>query len=125
MQKRTPELVKKAIQMRDDGVAYYVIGHELGVSADTARSWIDKQYAERRRKQIREARARRTNNVNGRIVHVVRNLERYRAVKPNLPDEEFKRLIADIPEDTRDLTARLCGDPLPGRSALDQRRAEQ
>jgi acyl-CoA synthetase (AMP-forming)/AMP-acid ligase II len=25
------------------------------------------------------------------------------------------------PPDTRDLTARFCGDPLPGRSALDQR----
>lgn len=26
-----------------------------------------------------------------------------------------------IPRDTRDLTAQLCGDPLPGRSALDRR----
>lgn len=25
------------------------------------------------------------------------------------------------PPDTRDFTARFCGDPLPGRSALDQR----
>jgi hypothetical protein len=34
--------------------------------------------------------------------------------------EEYEALIASIPEDTRDLTARLCGDPLPGRSALDR-----
>lgn len=38
---------------------------------------------------------------------------------------ELKRqaleLYRQVPRDTRDLTARLCGDPLPGRSALDQR----
>lgn len=34
--------------------------------------------------------------------------------------EKLRRLI---PADTRDLTARFCGDPLPGRSALDQRSA--
>lgn len=27
------------------------------------------------------------------------------------------------PRDTRDLTGRLAGDPMPGRSALDQRRS--
>lgn len=27
---------------------------------------------------------------------------------------------AAIPKDTRDVSARLCGEPLPGRSALDQ-----
>jgi hypothetical protein len=36
---------------------------------------------------------------------------------------EERRLWATIPDDTRGLTARLAGDPLPGRSALDQRRA--
>ena len=29
---------------------------------------------------------------------------------------------ADAPPDTRNLTARLCGDPPPGRSALDRGR---
>lgn len=36
-------------------------------------------------------------------------------------DEAARRLQAQIPEDTRDITARFCGDPLPGRSALDRR----
>lgn len=35
--------------------------------------------------------------------------------------EELDALIAAIPDDTRNLTARFCGDPLPGRSALDRR----
>ena len=30
--------------------------------------------------------------------------------------------LAEIPDDTRGLTARICGDPLPGRSALDRLR---
>ena len=38
-----------------------------------------------------------------------------------LTDEEYKRRMAEIPPDTRDLSARLCGDPLPGRSALAMR----
>lgn len=39
-----------------------------------------------------------------------------------LPDNAPKRgPIFPIPEDTRDLTARFCGDPMPGRSALDRR----
>ncbi len=35
--------------------------------------------------------------------------------------EDAARLMKQIPPDTRDLTARLCGDPLPTRSALDTR----
>ncbi len=33
--------------------------------------------------------------------------------------------MATVPADTRNTTARQFGDPLPGRSALDQRRAQQ
>lgn len=34
-----------------------------------------------------------------------------------------KKLLRQIPPDTRGLTARIAGDPLPGRSALDQQGA--
>lgn len=34
------------------------------------------------------------------------------------------RLMAQIPDDTRDLTGRIFGDPLPGRSALDMKMME-
>jgi len=33
---------------------------------------------------------------------------------------EAQRQLAHLPADTRDLTARVFGDPLPGRSALDK-----
>ena len=35
-----------------------------------------------------------------------------------------RRLMADIPEDTRTVSQRLMGEPLPGRSALDQKQGE-
>jgi|SRR6185295_5606338 len=35
--------------------------------------------------------------------------------------EDAERLMLLIPVDTRDLTGRLMGDPLPGRSALSAR----
>lgn len=34
--------------------------------------------------------------------------------------EDIEARLAEIPYDTRDLTARIFGDPLPGRSALDR-----
>ena len=37
--------------------------------------------------------------------------------------EAIEARLAEIPEDARDLTGRICGDPLPGRSALDRRGA--
>lgn len=38
---------------------------------------------------------------------------------------EFEEAMASIPRDTRDLTARLMGDPLPTRSALDRKRMQE
>lgn len=38
-----------------------------------------------------------------------------------LPPQEIARRRRAVPADTRDLTARFFGDPLPGRSALDTR----
>jgi hypothetical protein len=37
---------------------------------------------------------------------------------------ELRRLAREVPPDTRDVTGQLLGDPLPGRSALDQMRRE-
>jgi hypothetical protein len=38
------------------------------------------------------------------------------------PDpEELRARLSEIPADTRDLTALVFGDPLPGRRAIDRR----
>jgi hypothetical protein len=46
---------------------------------------------------------------------------RYRDPHPRMTLEEEAKLFASLPKDTRDFTARIMGDPLPGRSALDRR----
>jgi hypothetical protein len=40
---------------------------------------------------------------------------------PRVTEEELSERKAEIPSDTRTVTAQFCGDPLPGRSALDRR----
>jgi hypothetical protein len=40
-----------------------------------------------------------------------------------MTEADLRRYRERQPRDTRDLTSRILGDPLPGRSALDQRRA--
>lgn len=39
--------------------------------------------------------------------------------------QEFAAMVSNIPRDTRDLTARIMGDPVPGRSALDRKSNRQ
>lgn len=48
-------------------------------------------------------------------------LNRHVGKRGTLMEAEWKRQMAEIPDDTRDLTARTFGDPLPGRSALDRK----
>lgn len=45
-----------------------------------------------------------------------------REIRPNLSDVAAR--LAEIPADTRSLTARIFGDPLPGRSALHRKQLE-
>ena len=49
--------------------------------------------------------------------------KRTRAKKVKVTDESVRDMLANIPADTRDVTGRLMGDPLPTRSALDRRQA--
>ena len=49
--------------------------------------------------------------------------ERRRQINPvhkRVPPAVAAKQLASIPADRRNLTARLLGDPLPGRSALDR-----
>lgn len=49
------------------------------------------------------------------------HVDNYARWKPSCDDIAAR--LAEIPADTRGLTGRVCGDPLPGRSAYDRRRA--
>jgi hypothetical protein len=68
---------------------------------------LDPAFADKRRQQQRQRRrAGKTGRAGKRSVEI---------------DATATSLRSLILHDARDLTARLCGDPLPGRSALDRR----
>lgn len=58
---------------------------------------------------------------NGLISSVPIAVRDYRLRKAK--DDEYEARKSEVPTDTRTLTQTLLGDPLPGRSALDRRRA--
>lgn len=105
------------------GMSLTQTGKIIGVDRGTIKYWLNAEYRESRiQKQVKhdDARAARA-KAKGRAINgiggtVVRSLSR--------PDpDETARLLALIPADTRSLTGRICGDPLPGRSALCRRQA--
>jgi hypothetical protein len=62
--------------------------------------------------------------------HVLRNRADVRAIRGvHVPDmttaakRDAERLLREVPPDTRDLTSRICGDPVKGRRAIDRRQA--
>lgn len=106
------ELVKKGKYLLAQGMGIATIARRLNVGTDWIRRRIDPEWAEHKRHVWRKQYLRNTNNTVARRSHVV------------TPGPDFalvRKLMAEIPEDTRDYTARHFGDPLPGRSALDRR----
>ena len=83
------------------------VAAQLGVAYHWLRHRIDPEYArkhsERDRRRLRELREA----VPGGYIT-------YQDLGARLSKEELARRRALIPEDTRDFTARFCGDPIPG-----------
>lgn len=95
-----------AVDMRGHGATWAEINRATGISIDRLRWRLEpirraqkREYAKRVRERISEFPTR------------------YR-METRIPAAEVARLLAAIPPDTRDLTARVMGDPLPTRSAL-------
>jgi hypothetical protein len=106
------ELLQKAIGLRAAGMKWETIANRLNVGSDGLKRRLDPEYRERRNQQMRDANERRT-STSWPMHHFA----------SRMPQEQLDRLRATVPVDTRGLTARACGDPLPGRSALDKYRA--
>lgn len=113
--KLTPEQVDEAKALFLDGWKFLSIGEKFDCDPKTIRRAVDPEYQHRRCIQVREARLRREatqtrdpragrENATGAAVHI-----------------DAAARLAEIPPDTRSLTQRLCGDPLPGRDALSRR----
>jgi hypothetical protein len=107
-----PETVARAKALRDEGVKWETIAKKLGVGADGLRRRLDPAYRAKRNQQNAVVRTQRSLGL--------RNM--YRTA--HLPADEMARILATVPVDTRGRMARVMGDPLPGRSALDQKRAQ-
>jgi hypothetical protein len=101
-----------ARQLRKGGATWAMIAKQCGVSTEVVQRAIDPGYAERRSADIRAARQLRRGSL-----HVEPS-----SVRMSPADKlEAERMLAELPPDTRGLTARICGDPIPGRSALDRK----
>ena len=117
MSKLSPEQIEDAKRRYDAGEPVKTIAESLGVERDTVLRQIDEKWARRRREQINAARSSRsTVNRKKRTGEIA--LTNYVA---GPSEDEVLAAQKNIPVDTRDFSARLCGDPLPGRSALDKR----
>lgn len=97
-----------AREMHRSGLGWNELGRLFEVDPDTVRRALDLEWANRRREQINAVRR-------GRRIEDARQV-----ISSGRPThEEYRAAVRRIPPDTRDLTGRLCGDPLPGRRAID------
>lgn len=104
------DLRARAIALVDEGLSAAKIAEQLGVTSHTIRSWTNEEYAQRRREQI-NARRRGTRSPPSNV---------HQLEPGRISADEAAARLREIPPDTRDFTARLLGDPLPGRRAIDQ-----
>lgn len=104
-------IVEDAKRLIAEGMSLFGASVECGVGYEWLRRRIEPGYAEKSNAKVR-----------ARLIHPSPSMTRVDAnVRPSQSDLARRR--AEIPKDTRDFTQRFCGDPLPGRSALDRRRA--
>lgn len=114
----TDDEITEARAMRKNGMAWYRIGKVFGVAEDTVRAAIEPGFAEMRREQKNlRRRARKENCAFLTPVGVSRATRE--ATK-----NDFLARLAEIPPDTRSLTARAFGDPIFQRSALYRKMQE-
>jgi Helix-turn-helix domain len=93
------------------GMSVKAIAQHFGANAGTVRLEVDPDFRARKNEAMRHAR-RREGPI--RVGHVADS------GLGGVKREEFMARLAEIPPDTRDLTARTFGDPLPGRRAIDK-----
>jgi hypothetical protein len=126
-QRVSPLIIEKALAMRAEGVGWRVISHRLRVSEYVLRCAIEPDY--RRHKLDSNVRYRRHLAVKPVVVKRPRPVNHsahqqqanYAARNPPAEVLAARDLALELRLQPRSVTAQLLGDPLPGRSALDQR----
>jgi hypothetical protein len=113
----TPNVIERAKEMRANNVSWNQIAKTLDVSAFLVRAATEPDFRNYRRERQRRHLQRERPHINHAVHHEVRGTR--------FPPAEVLREAERARElrlQPRSLTAELLGDPLPGRSALDQRR---
>jgi hypothetical protein len=99
----------EARDMLSRGISYTEVAKIFGLTTTTVHRRLDPMFAAYVRERTNLARAiKRGNDV----------AATFRYQPPS--EQDLAARLAEIPRDTRSLTGRLCGDPLPGRSAFDR-----
>jgi hypothetical protein len=111
----TTEQIDEARRLADYGWSYARIGERLGFGYGTIRLALDADYRGSRRIGAHETRQRRY-----KPDKRISKTNRENATSVDVKADAAARL-AEVPPDDRSLTARMFGDPLRGRSALDKR----
>lgn len=114
MTKLSPEQINEARELQARGWTYPRIAERFGVDRQTVKRALDPEFRALRCKQIRES-SQRHRDSGGRLRG---RMGRENATGVSVKADGAARL-AEIPPDTRSLTGRFMGDPLPGRSSLD------
>ncbi|MCP4306592.1 MAG: hypothetical protein GY788_17325 [bacterium] len=81
-------------------------------SPDGLRLALDPEYGRKRREQTQSRRSRE------------KCPSHHQGGVGRVKSADVAARLAEIPPDTRTITGMICGDPLPGRSALDRSAAE-
>lgn len=100
------ETLELATALRAEGKSWNSIGRAVGFDGDVIRWRIDPVFVSKHRGRY-----------NGHSSALI--------VRDRMTQADLEHLKRTIPPDTRSFTARAFGDPLPGRSALDKRRADE
>jgi hypothetical protein len=97
----SPEVIRRARELRTAGTAWAEIGARLGYSENTIRTRIDPDF-------------NWPNKATGSFLYI-------REGETRVSKADAERALRAIPIDTRTRVARFMGDPIPGRSALDRK----
>lgn len=110
--------IAMASELRANGMSWERIVGAVGVCEYKIRLKIDPGYAKRKQGSTKKYRLFREEYKRPGDRKTRTHIDTETAATRN----DAARLARQIPDDTRTLTARIFGDPLPGRSALDMAR---
>jgi len=114
----TDAQIAEAKRMLRDGMKQKDVAAQFGCNITTLKCAINTEYRAKRLAHDREKKARARAAFKADFPHGLPHIDEGPS---RLTSDEIASRLALIPEDTRSLTGRICGDPLPPRSALGRR----